>query len=314
MGSYTETALISPAFQLTGGNRATLTFWHSYDFTVDATYEAATLQIVTNSQANPVMLAQYDGASASWEKVDVDLTPYIGKVVQLVWFYQLLDIEEATEPHRGWLVDDVSIAMTTENRGSLTVRANLSQATYTIDGPSPATGQSFGYTNSAALSGTYTVTFNPVPNYNTPPPQTKTLAPGGVLVIDGKYDFPDANGNGISDQWETTYFGGAAGAHDGSLDTDGDGASDLNEFMAGTSPTDSTSFLHFEAPLVLVDGRVQLSWPATPDYSYRVIGSTDGKTWTPFTSWIRSNTTRLVQTLPQLTPATPYFFQIEVSP
>ncbi len=314
LGSYTETALISPAFQLTGGNRATLTFFHSYDFTVDATYEVASLQIVTNSQSSPVVLAQYDGASGSWEEEQIDLTPYIGKVVQIVFFYQLLDIEEATEPHRGWLVDDVSIAVTTENRGSLTVRANLSQATYTINGPSPATGQSFGYTNSAALSGTYTVTFDPVPNYNTPAPITQTLAPGGSLVIDGKYDFPDANNNGISDQWETAYFGGAGGPHDGSIDTDGDGATDANEFAAGTSPTDSTSVLRFEAPAVLVDGRVQLSWPATPGYSYRVIGSTDAHTWTAFTGWIRSNTTRLVQTLPQLAPSTGYFFQIEVKP
>ena len=56
-GTYSETALISPAFLLTGGNRATLTFWHAYDFTVDATIQSATLEIITNSQANPVPVA-----------------------------------------------------------------------------------------------------------------------------------------------------------------------------------------------------------------------------------------------------------------
>jgi hypothetical protein len=315
MGTYTETALISPAFLLGGGNRATLTFWQAYDFTVDASYEAASLQIVTNSQANAVTLAQYDGASGTWEQAEVDLTPYIGKVVQLVWFYQLLDVDEATEPHRGWLVDDVAVSMTTETRGSLVVHANLSQATYTIDGPSPATGQGFAYTNNAALSGTYTVTFDPVPNYNTPAPKTVTVPAGGSVVIDDrKYDFPDVNHNGISDQWETTFFGGASAPHDGTIDSDGDGASDFAEFMAGTSPTDPTSVLKFATPTVLTDGRVQLSWPATPGYSYRVLGSTDAHTWTVFVDWVRSNTTVLVHTLPQLPPAEGYFFQIQVMP
>lgn len=314
LGSYSESALISPAFLLSGGNRATLTFWQAYDFTVDATYEAASLQIVTNSQANPIVLAGYDGATGTWEQETVDLTPYIGKVVQLVWFYQLLNIEDAGEAHRGWLIDDVAISMTTENRGSLIVRANLSQATYTIEGPSPAVGQGFGYTNSAALSGTYTITWNPVANYNTPAPQTVTLAPGASLVIDGKYDFADVNNNGISDEWETTYFGGATTPHEGSIDSDQDGASDFAEFNAGTSPTDSGSVLEFEEPVASADGRVQLSWPAVAGRSYRVLGSTDAKTWTPYTSWIRSSTTRMVQTLPPLAPSVGYFFQVEVKP
>jgi hypothetical protein len=314
IGDYSESALISPAFLLTGGNRATLTFWHAYDFTVDATIQSATLQIITNSLANPVTAATYDGASDGWQQEQIDLTPYIGKVVQIVWFYQVLQVDETTQPYNGWLVDDVSINVSAENRGALVVQANLSQATYTIDGPSPATGQGFGYTNNAALSGTYTVTFDPVPNYNTPAPQTKTLNPDGTLTIVGKYDFADANQNGISDQWETTYFGSASGAHDAKTDSDGDGASDYDEFMAGTSPVDKNDVLHFEAPTALADGRVQLSWPSVSGYSYRVVGSTDAVTWTPYTSWTRANATRMVQTMPQLAPATGYFFQIQVMP
>ena len=223
-------------------------------------------------------------------------------------------MEDQTDPYRGWLVDDVAITMSTENRGALAVQANLSQATYTIDGPSSATGQGFAYTNSAALSGTYTVTFDPVPNYTTPAPQTQTLGPGATLVITGKYDFADANHNGISDQWETKYFGSPAAAHDANTDSDGDGASDYAEFMAGTSPVDKNDVLRFEAPATLSDGRVQLSWPAVSGYSYRVIGSTDAQTWTPYTSWVRSTATKMVQTLPPLAPAAGYFFQVEVKP
>jgi hypothetical protein len=312
-GFYTESALISPAFMLTGGNRATLTFWQSYDFTVESTFESASLQIVTNSQSTPIVLAYYDGLAGAWEQEEIDLTPYIGKVVQLVWFYQLLDIEEASEPHYGWLVDDVSISMSTENRGTLIARANLSQATYTIEGPSPATAAGFAYTNSAAQPGSYTVTWNPVANYTTPAPQTRTLNPGETLIIEGKYEFADVNNNQISDTWETTYFGSTA-PREGSADTDSDGASEMAEFAAGTSPTDQTSVLRFEAPVALVDGRVQLSWPANANYSYRIIGSTDAVTWTPYTQWIRADATRVVQTLPPLASTTGSFFQVEVRP
>ncbi|MGZ5544354.1 MAG: choice-of-anchor J domain-containing protein, partial [Limisphaerales bacterium] len=312
-GTYSETALISPAFLLTGGNRATLTFWHAYDFSVDATFQTATLQIITNTQANPVTVATYDGVS-DWTQEQVDLSAYIGKVVQIVFFYQVLQVEEPAAPYAGWLVDDVSVDVTTENRGSLVVQANLSQANYTIEGPSPATGQGFGYTNTAALSGSYTITFTPVTNYNTPPPQTATLNPAGSLVVTGKYLFVDVNNNGISDEWETQYFGSASAAHAGNIDTDGDGASDFAEFMAGTSPTNPNDVLQFAAPAVLSDGRVQLDWPSVSGRSYRILGSTDAHTWTPYTDWIRSSSSQMVQTLPALPAGNAHFFQIQVMP
>jgi hypothetical protein len=313
-GTYSETALISPALQLTGGNRATLRFWHSYDFSADATIEMASLQIVTNVQSAAITLAQYDGVSGSWEQAEVDLTPYIGKIVQLVWFYQLFDIEEEPNTHVGWLIDDVSIDIRTEERGTLIVQANLSQATYAIEGPSPAQGQGAAYTNSAALSGSYTVTFNPIPYYITPPVKMATLNPRSTLIIEGKYEIADTNRNNISDEWEEEYFGSVAAAHEGSIDTDDDGASDADEFAAGTSPIDPASKLAFESPMILPDGRVQLTWPAATGRIYRVLGSTDAQTWTPYTPWIRSNGSVLRHILPALSAETGRYFQLEVRP
>lgn len=313
-GTYTETALASPAILLTGGNRATLHFWQAYDFTTDATIESASLQVITNANSPAVTIAQYDGVSDGWEQQDVDLTPYIGQIVQLVWFYQLFDIEENTATHVGWLVDDVSVELATQDRGTLIVQANLSQATYAISGPSPDTGQSFAYTNSNALAGTYTVTFNPVPYYTTPPAQTNALNPHATATFVGKYEMVDVNHNGIPDSWEQQYFGSVAAGRDGRADTDLDGASDLEEFVAGTVPTDPASILRFENPLVLPDGRVQLTWPTTGGRSYRVLGSTDAVTWTPYTPWVRSTGTVLRQTLPALNPAAGHFFEIQVEP
>jgi hypothetical protein len=51
----------------------------------------------------------------------------------------------------------------------------------------------------------------------------------------------DADGNGINDDWEVQYFGHIG--IDPNADPDGDGLSNLQEFLAGTDPTDSSSSL-----------------------------------------------------------------------
>ena len=51
----------------------------------------------------------------------------------------------------------------------------------------------------------------------------------------------DADGNGINDDWEVQYFGHIG--IDPNADPDGDGFSNLQEFLAGTDPTDANSVL-----------------------------------------------------------------------
>lgn len=55
--------------------------------------------------------------------------------------------------------------------------------------------------------------------------QTDTMLPG-----------TDSDGDGIADAFELIWTGGL-GAMNGTTDTDGDGASDLDEYLAGTNPT-----------------------------------------------------------------------------
>ena len=52
----------------------------------------------------------------------------------------------------------------------------------------------------------------------------------------------DGNGNGLPDSWEMTYFGNLNQTASG--DFDGDGVSNLQEFLDGTNPTNSASAMY----------------------------------------------------------------------
>jgi hypothetical protein len=51
----------------------------------------------------------------------------------------------------------------------------------------------------------------------------------------------DTDGDGLPDSWELQYFGNLSETDTG--DPDGDGFGNLQEFLAGTDPTDSSSAL-----------------------------------------------------------------------
>lgn len=92
-----------------------------------------------------------------------------------------------------------------------------------------------------------------------------TLVPLTVLA--------DTDGDGMPDTWESQHGFNSTDALDAALDADNDGASNLEEYEAGTDPNDSTSHLRIEniSADFISTASVRLSWLARTNKTYTVL-------------------------------------------
>lgn len=311
---YAETFLISPAIDLTGGNDATLRFFHSYDFTLQTELdltEGGRLLIVTNSVTAPVELRTYGPDDVlHWEEEIVDLTPYAGRVVFLIWKYELLSFDSL--PRAGWLLDDVSVTLATVSPGTIRVTNNLAQARFTLTGRGVSRpGQGISTVFSNLPPGEYTIAWTDVPFYATPLELAEDLLSGSALVFNGLYTFPDTNNNGMSDLWEDQFFGIVAPERTRDTDTDGDGSTDHDEFNAGTNPNTPSSYLRLVRPTILPGNVVRIQWTSAPGRIYRVEGSANAIDWSPITDWLPASSVNTSVTIPM---GARFLFRVEVRP
>jgi hypothetical protein len=290
VNDYADTSLISPAILLSGGNRATLRFFHNYDFLPRSDegdiIEVGGLYVTTNNGAIWTPLREYGEASDAWEEEEVDLSGFLGRTIRLGWAYGLFSLGAVEHP--GWLLDDVSVTVSRYVPGTLVISNSVHQAAVALSGPLNRVERGRGAVITNAPPGEYRWEYADVAYLERPPAQTNRLAEGGTLVIEGRYGFPDANANGLSDLWETRFLGSAAPEYVPTVDTDGDGASDWAEFVAGTNPTNGVSRLVVLPPETAGPGRVRVKWESAAGHGYRVLGSSDARTWAPVTDWLRS--------------------------
>ena len=89
----------------------------------------------------------------------------------------------------------------------------------------------------------------------------------------------DSHGIGRLDDWQRLYFGADATSWpQPSVDSDGDGVDNRNEFLAGTSPTNGSSVLR--VAMIPSQQGVLLQWNSIPGAMYQPQWSSNLKEWT----------------------------------
>src|SRR5262249_32781921 len=157
---------------------------------------AATAAQLENS---PVLFDFSGLSSPDWAQETLDLTPYVGQPIQLVWWYQGVSVGD---PLYGWLVDDIGISgIAAGQGGNLVISVNLDQGSFNLLGPINLRGVGTQTLTNAPL-GNYNIYFGDVAFYQTPFGQSGTLrTAGSTVTFNANYTFIDANRNGISDAW-----------------------------------------------------------------------------------------------------------------
>lgn len=90
----------------------------------------------------------------------------------------------------------------------------------------------------------------------------------------------DSNADGLPDDWQRIYWGVQGNWSMAFADPDEDGATNFQEFLAGTNPLDRTSVL--ETKLSSREQGIYLEWNTQPGSVYQVQVSTDLNVWADF--------------------------------
>ena len=128
----------------------------------------------------------------------------------------------------------------------------------------------------------------------------------------------DSDSDGIPDDYEIANNLNPFDDSDRDLDLDGDGYTNLSEFLAGTAANDAMSFLGIRE-FTFVNNRFSTTWSSVPGKIYTIQTSLDLKTWTNLGADIPAAATPATTTssplLPTPTPtAADRYFRVLVKP
>jgi hypothetical protein len=117
------------------------------------------------------------------------------------------------------------------------------------------------------------------------------LSRTGILTV-----LADEDRDGLPDDWESEHGLISTNAADATLDADGDGATNLQEYLAGTNPEDALNFLRIESIDCDPASGASLCFMAVSNKTYTVESCpfVDGGAWTRTADVLAASTNRTV--------------------
>jgi hypothetical protein len=149
---------------------------------------------------------------------------------------------------------------------------------------------------------------------------TNAAAPAGVFSpASGSVALtmlPDVDGDGISDWWETNYFGTmntTNNAANALLDPDGDGMSNRDEYVAGTNPTNALSVLRLE--LIPAVGLLEFVAQSNIAYTIQYRTNFGAASWNSVTNIASQPSNRTIQlNAPNPLPEAERYYRVVTPP
>jgi len=152
---------------------------------------------------------------------------------------------------------------------------------------------------------------------------TNSFDRAGTLLIAGKTvtvlqdgTAPDVNGDGLTDSWQMFYFMSAESPNAApDLDYDLDGATNLEEYLAGTDPTDPDSVLRVTSfDVVRTEQTFRLAFPSVAQHSYQIQRTSDLRKpeWKGFTNAVDGTGAALPLSGPLGANASNMFYRVQL--
>ncbi len=148
-----------------------------------------------------------------------------------------------------------------------------------------------------------------------------SASPNGIALFhatvqDGLITVANRSGSswkdGIPDTWRLLYFGTVSNALSAaSADPDGDGASNWQEFVAGTNPLDATSVFQFASAAMPGGSGFVLQWPSIVNkhYTLQSSSSINAGNWTTIATNLTGNGQPMQWTDPNVPGASSMFYR-----